>query len=69
MLNTDAHSPHIKQENRMTKPEFLTNNRGINGGKDLPHTFLEQLYDNIVSNEIAFEYERDDFNQWYGINQ
>lgn len=64
MLNTDAHNPNIKQENKMTKAQFVANNRGINNGKDLDRAFLEDLYDRIVSQEIAMEYERDDFAQW-----
>jgi brefeldin A-inhibited guanine nucleotide-exchange protein len=37
MLNTDAHNDNIKPENKMSKIEFVKNNRGINeGGKDLP---------------------------------
>ncbi len=27
MLNTDAHNPSIKPENKMTKPQFVSNNR------------------------------------------
>lgn len=56
MLNTDAHSPQIKK-NRMTKAEFLKNNRGINNGKDLPDELLSDIYDEIVSNEIRMKDE------------
>ena len=34
MLNTDQHNAQVKK--RMTKLDFLKNNRGIDGGKDLP---------------------------------
>mmetsp|Transcript_13530 Transcript_13530/g.18710 ORF Transcript_13530/g.18710 Transcript_13530/m.18710 type:complete len:849 (-) Transcript_13530:52-2598(-) len=64
MLNTDAHNPNIKPENKMNKEQFVTNNRGINNGKDLPREYLEALYDKIVQNEIKMEHERDDFTQW-----
>eukprot|EP01114_Cavostelium_apophysatum_P013891 TRINITY_DN3466_c0_g1_i1.p1 TRINITY_DN3466_c0_g1~~TRINITY_DN3466_c0_g1_i1.p1 ORF type:complete len:862 (+),score=271.54 TRINITY_DN3466_c0_g1_i1:255-2588(+) len=64
MLNTDAHNPSIKVENKMTKAQFISNNRGINNGSDLPPEYLEQLYDNIVRKEIQMVYERDDFAQW-----
>lgn len=40
MLNTDAHSSQIKQ--KMTKAEFVRNNRGIDQGSDLPEEFLTQ---------------------------
>ena len=38
MLNTDLHNPSVKH--RMTKAEFIRNNRGINNGSDLPEEFL-----------------------------
>ena len=56
MLNTDAHSPQIKK-GRMTKAEFVKNNRGINDGQDLPETFLIAIYDEIYSNEIRMKDE------------
>jgi len=64
MLNTDAHNPSIKVENKMTKQQFVSNNRGINNGADLPAEYLEQLYDHIVEKEIEMQYERDEFSQW-----
>src|SRR5437762_13426048 len=42
MLNTDAHSPQVK--NRMTKQDFIKNNRGINDGSDLPEDYLIEIY-------------------------
>ena len=50
MLHTDAHHPNVKQ--KMTLNEFIANNRGIDGGKDLPFEFLEQLYKGITSEKI-----------------
>ncbi|TFK55672.1 hypothetical protein OE88DRAFT_1652091 [Heliocybe sulcata] len=55
MLNTDAHSPQVK--NRMTKADFLKNNKGINDGADLPEEYLSTLYDEIVANEIRMKDE------------
>ncbi|PPR05082.1 hypothetical protein CVT26_012605 [Gymnopilus dilepis] len=55
LLNTDAHNPQIKK--RMTKTDFLKNNRGINEGQDLPEEFLSQIFDDIVSNEIRMKDE------------
>ena len=40
MLNTDAHNPAIKKENKMTKEQFIKSNRGISGGANLPQEFL-----------------------------
>ncbi|KAI0347121.1 Sec7-domain-containing protein [Trametopsis cervina] len=55
MLNTDAHNPQVK--NRMTKADFLKNNRGINDGQDLSEELLSSIYDEIVSNEIRMKDE------------
>lgn len=51
MLNTDAHSPHIK--NKMKLEEFLQNNRGIDEGKDVENKVLEGIYERIVRDEIV----------------
>ncbi|KAI9136456.1 hypothetical protein BKA69DRAFT_1104037 [Paraphysoderma sedebokerense] len=53
MLNTDLHNPQVKK--RMTKPEFLKNNRGINDNKNLPDEFLGAIYDDILNNEIKLK--------------
>ncbi|KAG2706276.1 hypothetical protein I3843_05G086500 [Carya illinoinensis] len=50
MLNTDAHNNMVKD--KMTKADFVRNNRGIDDGKDLPEEYLGILYDQIVKNEI-----------------
>ncbi|KAG7096991.1 hypothetical protein E1B28_004386 [Marasmius oreades] len=55
LLNTDAHNPQIKK--RMTKPDFIKNNRGINDNADLPEEFLSAIYDEIVNNEIKMKDE------------
>ncbi|KAL1917906.1 uncharacterized protein VTP21DRAFT_3740 [Calcarisporiella thermophila] len=57
MLNTDLHSPQIKR--RMTKAEFIKNNRGINDNADLPEEFLSGIYDEINENEIKMKDEQD----------
>ncbi|KAG8903868.1 guanine nucleotide exchange protein for ADP-robosylation factor [Tulasnella sp. 403] len=55
MLNTDAYNPQVK--NRMTKADFVKNNRGINDGANLPEEFLGGIYDDIYSNEIRMKDE------------
>lgn len=50
MLHTDAHNLQIK--NKMSKQEFIRNNRGINDGADLDPTLLSTLYDRITRTEI-----------------
>ncbi|BFZ59154.1 guanine nucleotide exchange protein for ADP-robosylation factor [Saitoella coloradoensis] len=57
MLNTDAHNPQIK--NRMTKQDFVKNNRGINDNADLPPEYLGAIYDEIQANEIVMKDEQD----------
>eukprot|EP01127_Copromyxa_protea_P011477 TRINITY_DN2883_c0_g1_i1.p1 TRINITY_DN2883_c0_g1~~TRINITY_DN2883_c0_g1_i1.p1 ORF type:complete len:1558 (-),score=280.57 TRINITY_DN2883_c0_g1_i1:34-4707(-) len=57
MLNTDLHNPSIK--NKMTKDQFLRNNRGQWGPEheDPPRDFYMKLYDAIAEEEIEFERE------------
>uniref|UniRef100_A0A1J3GVQ6 Brefeldin A-inhibited guanine nucleotide-exchange protein 4 n=1 Tax=Noccaea caerulescens TaxID=107243 RepID=A0A1J3GVQ6_NOCCA len=50
MLNTDAHNNMVKD--KMTKADFVRNNRGIDDGKDLPEEYLGSLYDRVVKDEI-----------------
>eukprot|EP01103_Thecamoeba_quadrilineata_P012983 TRINITY_DN3475_c0_g1_i2.p1 TRINITY_DN3475_c0_g1~~TRINITY_DN3475_c0_g1_i2.p1 ORF type:complete len:425 (+),score=127.21 TRINITY_DN3475_c0_g1_i2:1368-2642(+) len=52
MLNTDAHNPSIKKQDKMTKQQFIKNNSGINNGKNIDQTYLEMLYDHIVRDQI-----------------
>jgi hypothetical protein len=54
MLNTDAHSPSIKKENKMTQDQFIKNNKGTNNSQDFDPEFLKTLYQNIKKNEINF---------------
>lgn len=51
MLHTDAHNDTIK--NKMSKEEFVKNNRGINDGGDLDPAYLGSLYDRITTTEIT----------------
>ncbi|KAJ3118784.1 guanine nucleotide exchange protein for ADP-robosylation factor [Phlyctochytrium bullatum] len=55
MLNTDQHNAQVKK--RMTKQDFLKNNRGIDEGKDLPTELLEAIFDEISTNEIVMKDE------------
>lgn len=57
MLNTDLHSSKIK--GRMTKEDFIKNNRGINDNADLPDEYLIGIYEEIAKNEIVLKSERD----------
>ena len=53
MLNTDIHNPSVKH--KMQESEFISNNKGINDGSDLPAVFLRDLYQSIVEDEIKAE--------------
>lgn len=57
MLNTDLHNPQIKK--RMTKNEFLKNNRGINDNQNLPDEYLGEIYDEILNDEIKLKDEHE----------
>ena len=57
LLNTDLHSSKILK--RMSKEEFIKNNRGINDNADLPDDYLLGIYDEIASNEIVLTSERE----------
>ncbi|KAM0348623.1 hypothetical protein ACHAPU_004058 [Fusarium lateritium] len=57
LLNTDLHS--VKIAKRMSKEEFIKNNRGINDNANLPDEYLLTIYDEIAANEIVLKSERD----------
>ncbi|KAI8898774.1 hypothetical protein BC833DRAFT_417312 [Globomyces pollinis-pini] len=56
MLNTDQHNAQVKK--KMSKAEFIKNNRGIDGGKDLPEGILTSIFDEISTNEIIMKDEK-----------
>ena len=53
LLTTDLHSSRVKK--KMTKEEFIKNNRGINDSEDLPKDYLAKIYDEIASSEIKMK--------------
>ncbi len=57
MLNTDLHSSKVAK--RMTKEDFIKNNRGINDNANLPDDYLIGIYEEIDSNEIVLKSERE----------
>ncbi|KAG7326860.1 hypothetical protein KOW79_010261 [Hemibagrus wyckioides] len=58
MLNTSLHNPNVKD--KTTLERFISMNRGINNGEDLPNELLMKLYDSI-RNE-PFKIPEDDGN-------
>ncbi|KAJ1830983.1 guanine nucleotide exchange protein for ADP-robosylation factor [Coemansia sp. RSA 2711] len=53
MLNTDQHSPQVRH--RMSRAEFISNNRGINDGQDLDRQMLETVFDQVAGEEIKLK--------------
>nr|XP_032822840.1 cytohesin-3-like isoform X1 [Petromyzon marinus] len=58
MLNTSLHNPNVRD--KLTVERFVTMNRGINDGGDLPEELLRNLYESI-KNE-PFKIPEDDGN-------
>ena len=58
MLNTDLHNPSIRDDRRMTKTGFHSQNRGIAAGQDLDAEFLHGVYDRIRA--MPFSLNEDD---------
>lgn len=52
LLNTDLHNPQIPASKKMSKEDFIKNNRGINDGKNLSREFLISVYEEIKANQI-----------------
>jgi len=57
LLNTDLHSSKVAK--RMTKEDFIKNNRGINDNANLPDDYLNAIYDEIQHEEIVLRSERE----------
>ncbi|KFY43424.1 hypothetical protein V494_01994 [Pseudogymnoascus sp. VKM F-4513 (FW-928)] len=57
LLNTDLHSSKVAK--RMTKEDFIKNNRGINDNANLPDEYLNGIYDEIAGNEIVLRSEQE----------
>ncbi|KAL2138809.1 hypothetical protein VTI28DRAFT_6215 [Corynascus sepedonium] len=57
LLNTDLHSSKVVR--RMSKEDFIKNNRGINDNADLPDEYLIGIYEDIQKNEIVLKSERE----------
>ncbi|KAK2833023.1 hypothetical protein Q5P01_016912 [Channa striata] len=58
MLNTSLHNPNVKDKPSL--PRFVSMNRGINNGEDLPTELLTKLYTSIRSE--PFKIPEDDGN-------
>uniref|UniRef100_A0A7E4W049 SEC7 domain-containing protein n=1 Tax=Panagrellus redivivus TaxID=6233 RepID=A0A7E4W049_PANRE len=52
MLNTDLHTPSLKDSRRMKPEDFIHNLRGIENGKLLPEDWLLGIYERIKTREF-----------------
>lgn len=52
MLNTDLHTPSIKEEKRMRLEDFIRNLRGIDDCGDIDSDMLGGIYERVKSNEF-----------------
>ncbi len=50
MLTTDAHNPRVQE--KMTKQQFVTLTRGLNGDGNFPKDFLEYMFDKVVDEPL-----------------
>mmetsp|Transcript_26583 Transcript_26583/g.64813 ORF Transcript_26583/g.64813 Transcript_26583/m.64813 type:complete len:1679 (-) Transcript_26583:89-5125(-) len=62
MLNTDQHNDNIREDRKMTKKDFIKNNKDYgrditDPGKELPKEYLSAIYDSIREEEIRTEGE------------
>jgi brefeldin A-inhibited guanine nucleotide-exchange protein len=58
LLNTDLHSVKMRDK-RMTREDFIKNNRGINDNANLPDDYLVAIWEEIAGNEIVLKSERE----------
>ena len=52
LLNTDLHSPSMKDEKRMTLSDFVRNLRSVDAGKDFDARLLKSIYKGIKKQEF-----------------
>ena len=52
MLQTNLHNPAIRDDKRMTKDQFLKQNKGISSDGELPEDMLMDIYDRIAAEPI-----------------
>ncbi|KAK3256646.1 hypothetical protein CYMTET_34225, partial [Cymbomonas tetramitiformis] len=53
MLNTDLHNKQVKK--KMTLDQFVSNNRGTNGGQNWDRQVLTDIYETIAKDEIKLK--------------
>eukprot|EP01038_Epipyxis_sp_PR26KG_P008429 gene8429-11403_t len=53
MLQTNLHNPAIRDDKRMTKEQFIKQNKGISSDGELPDDMLSEIYDRIAAEPIS----------------
>ncbi|KAJ1435304.1 hypothetical protein B484DRAFT_393573, partial [Ochromonadaceae sp. CCMP2298] len=59
MLQTNLHNPAIKDDKRMTKDQFVRQNKGISADGELPDCLLMEIFDRIAAQPISIMSEAD----------
>ena len=60
MLQTNLHNKAIKDDKRMTKEQFLKQNKGISTDGELSDELLMNIYDRIQAEPISMNNAKDD---------
>lgn len=59
MLHTHQHNPSAKKDlGKMTCEQFIRNLRGMNGGQDFDPNLLQEIFEEIDTNEIVLPFEQ-----------
>ena len=53
MLQTNLHNPAVRDDKRMTKEQFIKQNKNISSDGELSDEMLMEIYDNIAADPIA----------------
>lgn len=57
MLQTNLHNPAIREDKRMTKEQFIKQNKGISADGELSDELLMEIYDRIAAEPISINHE------------
>lgn len=57
MLQTNLHNPAIRDDKRMTKDQFIKQNKGISTDGELSDDLLSEIYDRIAAQPISIKEE------------
>ena len=53
MLQTNLHNPAIRDDKRMTKADFIKQNKGISSDGEIPEEMLLEIYERIAAQPIS----------------